>query len=176
MTGTVCVLCSKARRCVEQLFGIMKRQWLILDMATTEKKSRKVLDTWACAILHNLMVRYRQDLHLDATMDALRAKYGESVATVEDLEDQFRMLVAEAESELVAAERKAAAAAAAGEHLGHEGGVHVSESMDGKVVRDGIKDDLMRRRDHNLLPAYAGDMPPQIRDVLQRRPRQEVVY
>lgn len=51
---------SKARRCVEQTFGIMKKMWIVMTVPTESSKESKVRDVWACCILHNMYLRYTQ--------------------------------------------------------------------------------------------------------------------
>ena len=53
---------SKARRCVEQTFGVLKKTWRVLDTRTEESKANKVVLTWSACILHNMIIRYRQGL------------------------------------------------------------------------------------------------------------------
>ena len=45
-----------------QTFGILKKMWLILATPTESTKPNKVLDCWSCLILHNMLIRYRQQL------------------------------------------------------------------------------------------------------------------
>ncbi len=53
---------SKARRCVEQAFGILKKVFRLLDMRSEESIELKIKATWSCLLLHNMLIRYRQGL------------------------------------------------------------------------------------------------------------------
>lgn len=61
---------SRARRCVEQSFGILKKQWRLLDMLTEHRKSQKIADTHCCVVLHNLSIRFRQSAAVPAALRA----------------------------------------------------------------------------------------------------------
>ncbi len=52
---------SRARRCVEQFFGVWKKIFRILVTTTEHSRAQKVADTHCCALLHNLLLRYRAD-------------------------------------------------------------------------------------------------------------------
>lgn len=56
---------SRARRCVEQAFGILKKMWKLLDMFTEHSKKQKIADTLCCVIMHNLIIRYRKSIAID---------------------------------------------------------------------------------------------------------------
>jgi hypothetical protein len=47
-----------------QTFGILKKQWRDLDMKSERHVRRKVIDCWACLVMHNMMVRYMWDLRV----------------------------------------------------------------------------------------------------------------
>ncbi len=69
---------------MEQLFGILKKQWLILKIAGEQWRERKVSDAWCSIILHNLLVRYRRELALlhSAEYRALMAEFERLVEEV----------------------------------------------------------------------------------------------
>jgi hypothetical protein len=147
----------------------MKSQWRILDKATTHKKERKVLDAWVCGIVHNMMVRYRQSLREAATIAALRDVYPD-LAAAGELETLFIELVREVERKLVEEEleRAEAAAAAGPQHRAAEPARVDRMSADAKAVRDSIRGELARKREHSLLPAGAtsGTVPVHLRQML----------
>jgi DDE superfamily endonuclease len=74
---------SRARRCVEQTFGILKKVWRLLDMLTEHSKEQKITDTHCCCILHNLILRYRSDVNtpiaVKADLDAVYCRLLEEV-------------------------------------------------------------------------------------------------
>lgn len=58
----------KARRVVERVFGILKKQWKILTRACEQKTFKKTQMIWALLILYNMMTRKKQVWYEDDEM------------------------------------------------------------------------------------------------------------
>lgn len=66
---------SRARRCVEQAFGILKKMWKLLGMTSEHDKEQKIRDTFCCCIFHNLIIRYRKSNAIDPVLARELALY-----------------------------------------------------------------------------------------------------
>lgn len=86
---------SRIRRSVEQLFGILKRQWQLIDKSTEHSKGQKVVDVRVCCIFHNMMQRYKLSLapnaayrvKLEAEYEALLQLVDADIDAREDVTD-----------------------------------------------------------------------------------------
>lgn len=50
---------SLARRIIERVFGMLKKRFLILDHSCEQSVATKSAQTWACLIIHNMILRER---------------------------------------------------------------------------------------------------------------------
>ncbi len=111
---------SRARRCVEQFFGIWKKMFRILTTTTEHNRAQKVADTHCCALLHNLLLRYRVDVSVDPLVRA-------------DMDQYYARLLAEVNLELALAppERADNANLGAVQVLGTQRRIEVMQQVQG---------------------------------------------